>query len=89
MKEGPWAAHITLCSDKGAGRIFVTSLHFTTKKRPCLHYHNLQQDIARGVATLGHTGVRTLATRGSAPPVQVSMRIIGRVVDRESGAKRS
>ena len=23
--------------------IFVTSLHFTTKKRPCLNYHNLQQ----------------------------------------------
>ena len=31
---------------QGGGRIFVTSLHFTTKKRPCLHYHNLQQDIA-------------------------------------------
>ena len=32
---------------QGGGRIFVTSLHFTTKKRPCLHYHNLQQDIAQ------------------------------------------
>ena len=31
---------------QGDGRIFVTSLHFTTKKRPCLHYHNFQQDIA-------------------------------------------
>ena len=29
-----------------------------------------------GVAKLGHTGVRTLATRGGAPPVQVSKRII-------------
>ena len=29
-KKGPWAVHITLCSD-GGGRIFVTSLHFTTK----------------------------------------------------------
>ena len=26
---------------QGGGRIFLTSLHFTTKKRPCLHYHNL------------------------------------------------
>ena len=42
-----------------------------------------------GVATLGHTGARALATRGRAPPVQVCMRIIGAdsiVVDRESGA---
>ena len=44
-KKGPWAVNITLCSD-GGGWIFVTSLHFTTKKRPCLHYHNLQEDIA-------------------------------------------
>ena len=35
--------HITLCSDRGGGRIFVISLHYTTKKRPSLHYHNLQQ----------------------------------------------
>ena len=39
-----------------------------------------------GVARLGHTGARALATRGRAPPVQVFMRI---VVVRESGAKRS
>ena len=39
-KKGPWAVHITLCSDMGGGRIFVTLLHFTTKKPPCLHYHN-------------------------------------------------
>ena len=25
---------------QGGGQIFVTSLHFTTKKRLCLHYHN-------------------------------------------------
>ena len=31
---------------QGGGWIFLTSLHFTTRKRPCLHYHNLQQDIA-------------------------------------------
>ena len=31
---------------QGVGRNFITSLHFTTKKRPCSHYHNLQQDIA-------------------------------------------
>ena len=30
-----------------------------------------------GVAKLGYTGARTLATRGDAPPVQVSMQIIG------------
>jgi len=28
-----------LCAQTGGGWIFVTSLHFTTKKRPCLHYH--------------------------------------------------
>ena len=41
-----------------------------------------------GVARLGHTGARALANRGRAPPVQVSVRIIGAdsiVVDRESG----
>jgi len=37
----PWGAHITLYSDRGVGGY----LYFTTKKRPCLHYHNLQ-DIA-------------------------------------------
>ena len=26
---------------QGGGWIFVTSLHFTTKKQPCLHYHKL------------------------------------------------
>ena len=31
---------------QGCGRIFVTSLHFTMKNCPCLHYDNLQQDIA-------------------------------------------
>ena len=31
---------------QGGGWRFVTSLHFTTKKCPCLHFHNLQQDIA-------------------------------------------
>ena len=45
-----------------------------------------------GVATLGHTGARALATRGCAPPVQVSMRIVcadSSIVDRESGAEQS
>ena len=43
-----------------------------------------------GVARLGHTGVRVLAPRGSAPPVQVCMQIIGAdstVVDHKSGAR--
>ena len=38
-----------------------------------------------GVARLGHTGARALATRGGAPPVQVSMQIISAdisIVDR-------
>ena len=30
-----------------------------------------------GIAKLGHTWARALATRGDAPPVQVSMQIIG------------
>ena len=45
-----------------------------------------------GVAKLGHTGARALATRGHAPPVEVSMRIIGAdsiIVDRTSGTQRS
>jgi len=31
---------------QGNERILVKSLYFTWNKRPCLHYHNLQQDIA-------------------------------------------
>ena len=45
-----------------------------------------------GVARLGHTGARALATRGCARPVQVFIRIIGAesiVVDHESGSKMS
>ena len=48
--------------------------------------------VSSGVARLGHTGARAIATRGRALPVQVSMRIVGAesvVVDRESGARRS
>ena len=43
-----------------------------------------------GVAKLGHTGVRTLATGGCAPPVQALLKIIGAectVINRELGAK--
>ena len=45
-----------------------------------------------GLARLGHTGARALVTRGCAPPVQVSMLIIGTdsiVVNHESDAKWS
>ena len=45
-----------------------------------------------GVARLGHTGVRALATRDRAPPMQVCMQIVGAdsiAVDREMCAKRS
>ena len=45
-----------------------------------------------GVARLGHTRARALATRGCAPPVQVFIQIIGAestVVNHESGGKRS
>ena len=48
--------------------------------------------VSSGVATLGHTGARALATRGRAPPMQICIRIIGTdsiVVDRESSAKLS
>jgi len=45
-KKGPWAVQHYFVLRQGGGRIFVTSLHYTTKKRPCLHYHSLQQDIA-------------------------------------------
>ena len=45
-----------------------------------------------GVAKLGHTGARALATRGHAPPVEACIRIIGAdsiIVDRTSGTQRS
>ena len=48
--------------------------------------------LCSGVARLGHTGARALASRGRAPPVQVRNRIIGAdsiVVDRKSGTERS
>ena len=43
-----------------------------------------------GVAKLGHTGARALATRGCAPPVQVLLKIIDAectVINRELGIK--
>ena len=43
-----------------------------------------------GVAKLGHTGARALATRGCAPPVQALLKIIGAectVINHELGAK--
>ena len=46
--------------------------------------------VCSGVAKLGHTGERALATRGCAPPVQALLKIIGAectVINRELGAK--
>ena len=46
--------------------------------------------VCSGIAKLGHTGVRALATRGSPPPVQALLKIIGAectVINRELGAK--
>ena len=46
--------------------------------------------IISGVAKLGHTGARALATGGCAPPVQVLLKIIGTectVINRKLGAK--
>ena len=43
-----------------------------------------------GVARLGHTGARALATGGCAPPVQALLKIIGAecsVINRELRAK--
>ena len=43
-----------------------------------------------GVAKLGHTEARALATRGCAPPVQALLKIIGSectVINRKLGAK--
>ena len=43
-----------------------------------------------GIARLGHTGARALATRGCAPPVQALWKIIGAectVINRELGVK--
>ena len=46
--------------------------------------------ISSGVAKLGHTGARALATRGCAPPVQALLKIFGvecTVINCELGAK--
>ena len=43
-----------------------------------------------GVAKLGHTGARALATRGYAPPVQVLLKMIGAectIINRKLGVK--
>ena len=48
----------------------------------------LLADFGSGVAKLGHTGARALATRGCAPPVQALLKIIGAectVINRELG----
>ena len=48
------------------------------------------QHSSSGVAKLGHTGARALATGGCAPPVQALLKIIGAectVINRELGAK--
>ena len=44
--KGPMGSTHYFVLRQGAEWIFVTSLHFNTKKHPCLHYHNLQQDSA-------------------------------------------
>ena len=76
---------------QGDGRIFVASLHFTRKSAHVYIFIATFNRILHtsGVAMLGHTGARALATRGGGPPVQVSMRIVSRIVDCESGAKWS
>ena len=62
---------------QGGGWIFVTSLHLTTKKRPCLDYHNLQQDIARQWRSRAGAHWDTCpSNQRQCPPVQVSLRII-------------
>jgi len=40
LRKRDHGRYTLLCAQTGGGRIFVTSLHFTTKKCPCLHYHN-------------------------------------------------
>ena len=46
-EKGPMGGTHYFVLRQGGGWIFVTSLYFTTQKRPCLHYHNPQKDIAR------------------------------------------
>ena len=43
--------YITFVLRQGGGLIFVTSLHFTTKKHPCLHYPGVQTPEAGGPST--------------------------------------
>ena len=33
-QKGPWVVHITSCSDRGGGQVFVTLLHFYHEKAP-------------------------------------------------------
>ena len=54
----------------------------------CLFYQTML--LYSGVAKLGHTGARALATRGCAPPVQALLKIIGAectAINRELGVK--
>ena len=62
---------------QGGGWIFVTSLDFTMKNYIITTFKGIDILHTSGTAKLRHTGTHALATRGGAPPVQVSIRIIG------------
>ena len=54
------------------------------------NHKNTEGERGSGVAKLGHTGARALATGGCAPPMQALLKIIGAectVINRELGAK--
>ena len=72
---------------KAFGELYRT-LQFSAQKLIFVDI-NIPKYKISGIARLGHTGARALATWGRAPPVQVCNWIIGTdsiVVDRKSGA---
>ena len=80
------------CSPIHLGRcIYVMKWYQASPFPSCPLQKGRWQDLGTsGVARLGHTGARALATRSYAPPVQVFIRIIGAestVVNHESGSK--
>ena len=79
------SAYIECATGNGYHRIELID-SFLLKYR----YWTFTKITASGVAKLGHTGARALATGGCAPPVQVLLKIIGAectVINRKLGAK--
>ena len=86
--------HLTVAgpAQYSANCLYTVTLNYSVKSRvQTLRFAlTIKQLVCSGVAKLGHTGARALATRGCAPPVQVLLKIISAectVINRELDAK--